>query len=101
MRACLADQSYRVAGLISVDWRADLTVACSVEDAPLQPTVQLRLCLDSAPERGLLQPGASSAAQLQAEGQGDRLKEVAFELSADKLDVLVQELGRALTLMEA
>jgi hypothetical protein len=29
------------------------------------------------------------------------VKEVAFELGADKLDVLVQELGQALALMEA
>mmetsp|Transcript_15742 Transcript_15742/g.26274 ORF Transcript_15742/g.26274 Transcript_15742/m.26274 type:complete len:211 (+) Transcript_15742:75-707(+) len=94
LRSCLADQSYRVAGLISVDWRADLTVTSSVEDAPLQPTVHLKLRLDSAPERGPLPPGAEE------DGEG-RVKEVAFEMGADKLDVLVQELGQALTLMEA
>lgn len=85
-----------MAGLISVDWRADLTVASSEVDAPLQPTVHLKLRLDTAPEKGPLPPETEDE-----EGSGGRVKEVAFELGADKLDVLVQELGQALALMEA
>jgi hypothetical protein len=109
LRSCLADQSYRVAGLVSVDWRADLTVASSVQDAPLQPTVQLKLRLDTQPERGSLLLSSSSSSssseqqqqQWQQQGEGGRVKEVAFELGAHKLDVLVQELDKALALMEA
>ena len=99
-----------MAGLLSVDWRADLTVATSSSSsssssaAPLSlsPTVQLKLRLDNKPERGRIAPG-SSAAQQQGEDEEEegRVGEVAFELGADKLDVLVQELDRALALMEA
>ena len=95
LRSCLADQSYRVAGLISVDWRADLTVGCSVEDAPLQPTAHLKLKLDSKPELGRITNAEGE------ENSSGRVKEVAFELGADKLDVMVQELDRALALMES
>jgi hypothetical protein len=92
----LADQSYRVAGLISVEWRADLTVASSIEDAPLSPTVQLKMQLDTKPEIGKFNPNNASQDE-----SNYRVKEVAFEMSSDKLDVLVKELSEALILMES
>ena len=60
----------------------------------MQPTVQLKLSLDTKPERGLTAPERSG------ERDSGRGREVAFEMGADKLDVLVQELGHALALME-
>lgn len=77
-----------------MDWRADLTIASSLQEGAveggeaLQPCVQLKLSLDSLPERN------------PEEKEVGRVNEVAFELSAEKLDVLVKEMSTALSLME-
>ncbi len=86
-----AQESYRVATLISTDWRVDLTVATS-ESSKHSASVQLKLELDTQPHKPQADP---------TQIDGVRIKEFAFELDTDKLDVLLHELLHAQTLMES
>lgn len=85
VRVKFAEESYRVSTLLSTDWRVDLTLASS-DSTNRTPSVQLKLNLDTAPHQHLNE---------------NRIREVAFELNPDKLDILLHELMYAQTLMES
>lgn len=98
LRKKFADESYRLTKLISVDWRVDHIIASSsssVADASNGPLVHLKLKVDKRPELGSL--GASN----ETTGDTTRTRDIAFELSAEKLDVLIHELSQAQKLMSS
>lgn len=92
MRVRFSEESYRVSTLLSTDWRVDLTLASS-DSSNRAPSIQLKLNLDTAPHQGTIEPTQQI--------DGDRLREVAFEVNPDKLDILLHELLHAQTLMES
>jgi hypothetical protein len=71
----------------------DLTLSSSDSDQQRTPAIQLKLELDSEPHRGAL----DSVHVV----DGNRVRELAFELDTDKLDILIHELAHAQTLMES
>lgn len=92
LRMRLSDESYRVSSIISTDWRVDLVVASS-HDQQSEPIVQLKLLLDTQPHQGPVEANAAI--------DGVRLREMAFEMDGNKLDVLIRELAHAQSLMES
>lgn len=95
LRSKFAEDSYRVSKLVSADWRMDHIIAAS------QPTegervvqtgalVHLNLHVDAKPEQGDALDGSSI----------DRYKDIAFEISPQKLDVLIHELAQVQTLLQ-
>jgi hypothetical protein len=98
IRNKFSEESYRVTTLLSTEWRVDLTLCSSanvsVSNPRRAPSVQLKLELDSEPHRGGLEAGTHLV-------DGNRIKELAFELETDKLDILLHELVHAQTLMES
>jgi hypothetical protein len=93
LRVRFSEESYRVSTLLSTDWRVDLTIASS-DSTKRIASVQLKLNLDTQPHQGRLED------QPMHQVDGDRFREVAFELDTDKLDILLHELAHAQTLME-
>lgn len=96
LRSKFAEDSYRVSKLVSADWRMDHIIATS------QPTegervvqtgalVHLNIHVDVKPEQGDSGVENSSA---------DRYKDIAFEISPQKLDVLIHELTQVQTLLQ-
>ena len=109
LRTQLADESYRLSQLIDVEWRVDAVFASSSSSSSSPPTimgekgspvsgegdddtdavVHLCLCIDTCPQvRG-------------GEHREGRWQDLAFELSPEKLDVLIHELTQAQTLLHA
>lgn len=91
LRQRLAEESYRVSSILSTDWRVDLVVASSDGEQP-QPIVQLKMKLDTQPHLGNLESNSAD---------GERVRELAFEMDANKLDVMIRELAHAQSLMES
>ena len=90
LRVKFSEESYRVSTLLSTDWRVDLTIASS-DSTKRNASVQLKLNLDTQPHQG----------SLEDQIDGDRIREVAFELETDKLDILLHELAHAQAMMES
>ena len=88
LRTKFSEESYRTSRLITTDWRLDQVIANSQSSSPTGPLVHLKLQIDTKPQDGSLGDDASVA-------DGDRVQNDAFELSADKLDILVHELTAA------
>lgn len=95
LRSRFADESYRVSKLISADWRMDHILATSQNSSvgngdarvvQTGPLVHLKLNVDTQPEQGDLNADLSSQ-------QSSRFKNIAFEISTQKLDVLIHELS--------
>ena len=107
LRAKFAEQSYRVSRLLHTDWRVDHIISSSAgEEGHTGALVHLKMQVDTAPEQNTSEPlhagedrdsGGGSAVQ----SNGDRVKDVAFEVSAERLDVLVYELSQAQKLLES
>jgi hypothetical protein len=102
LRSRFAEESYRVSKLVSADWRMDHIIATSQPSASADvdsriiqngPIVHLNLCVDSQPEKGELNAEAGSA-------HANRFKNIAFEISPQKLDVLIHELSHAQSLLQ-
>lgn len=94
LRAKFADDSYRVSKLLSTDWRVDQVLASSsyAQNSSNSrtfpsPIIHVNLSVDMRPELG---QGVAA----------DRVRGVAFEVSPEKLDVLIHELSQAQKLME-
>jgi hypothetical protein len=92
LRVRLSEESYRVSSILSTDWRVDLVVASSDGQQP-EPVVQLKLVLDTQPHQGPMEASITV--------DGDRVREMAFEMDGNKLDVLIRELAHAQSLMES
>mmetsp|Transcript_17783 Transcript_17783/g.18528 ORF Transcript_17783/g.18528 Transcript_17783/m.18528 type:complete len:213 (+) Transcript_17783:14-652(+) len=92
LRLRFSEESYRVTSLLASDWRVDLTIASS-ESTKRSASIQLKLELDTQPHLGRIDVNHPIV-------DGTRVKELAFELTTDKLDVLLHELLHAQSLME-
>ena len=96
LRNKFAEESYRVSKLISTDWRMDQIVASSkpveTDQRIIQkgPIVHMCLNIDTQPEKG----------DILIENQNNRFKNLAFEISTQKLDVLIHELTQAQTILQ-
>lgn len=94
LRMKFSEESYRVSTLLSTDWRVDLSIA-SNDSTKRNASIQLKLNLDTQPHQGRLDD------QPAPQVDGDRIREVAFELDTDKLDILLHELAHAQAMMES
>jgi hypothetical protein len=100
LRNKFADDSYRVSKLLNVDWRMDHIIASSkptLDDervVQLGPLVHLNLTVDAKPhlEDNTMAPSLAKDAE--------RFKNIAFEISPQKLDVLIHELSHAQSLLQ-
>lgn len=89
LRSRFAEESYRVSRLVSADWRVDQIIVSSQDNGPSSgPLVHLNLKVDTQPEKS-----EHTAAQANTQQQAHRFKSIAFEVSAQKLDVLIHELS--------
>jgi len=84
LRARYAEESYRVSKVLSSSWRIDqlLSTGDAAESSP-ECLTHIKLVVDINPQ-----------------GEADRVENVTFELSEDKLDLLIQELSQAQKLLE-
>jgi COMM domain len=77
---------------VSADWRLDAVLASSEmngNDATVDALVNMRLVVDTKPQEGERTQSA------------DRFKSVSFELSPEKLDLLVHELTQAQNILSS
>lgn len=84
LRNKFAEDSYRISKLVGADWRVDRVLATSSDDEPAC-VVQMRLQVDTKPHL--------------KDSEG-KVRTVAFEMSSDKLSVLIHELSAAHAAME-
>ncbi len=92
LRARFGEESYRTSRLLSADWRLDQVIASSQQGSLKGPLLHLKLQIDTKPQSGAVDGVAAS----DADGSGSaRIQNDAFELSVEKLDVLVHELTAA------
>ncbi len=96
LRARFAEDSYRVSKLLSTQWRVDQVLASSqsVQDPTNTnnlpaPIIHLKLAVDTKPELGRIDDSSSK-----------RFQDIAFEMSAEKMNVLIHELSHAQKLLE-
>jgi hypothetical protein len=86
MRARLAEESYKTSKLVETHWRLDHIIASSADSSSVSstgPSVHLKLVVDNQPHN------KSNSSR----------EEILCELTADKLDVLVNELSNATALL--
>mmetsp|Transcript_14407 Transcript_14407/g.21614 ORF Transcript_14407/g.21614 Transcript_14407/m.21614 type:complete len:211 (+) Transcript_14407:58-690(+) len=91
LRQRFAQESYSISSLLSSDWRVDLAITNSSGESTMEPVIQLKLGVDTKPHLG----GMNSS------GDDERVRELAFEMSAEKLNVLIHELTHAQSQMES
>ncbi len=106
LRAQLAEESYRLSKLIDVEWRVDALLASSSASAggdtqtsagdDSDAVVHLRLCVDNCPQL----VGSAQSTTVVGGASTTRWQDIAFELTPEKLDVLVHELSQASLLLE-
>ena len=91
-----AEESYRATRLLGVSWRVDqiLATSSSTEGFEPEPLVHLKLTVDTKPQDTVVRPISSFP-------DGDRIQEIACELSKDKLNVLIHELSQAQNLLDS
>lgn len=99
LRSKFAEDSYRVSKLVSTDWRVDQIVATSQPAAGTDnriiqtgPLVHVNVNIDTKPEINELEDVFGRAT--------GRFKDIAFEISPQKLDVLIHELTHVHTLLQ-
>lgn len=94
MRTSFANNSYRLSKVISTEWRVDQILASS--NTPNDETglsVQLNIQYDSRPQDGVISNNISL--------DTERIKNAAFDISPEKLDLLVYELSNATKFLES
>lgn len=102
LRSKFAEDSYRVSKLVSTDWRVDQIVATSQPAAGGEggdnrivqtgPLVHVNVNIDTKPEISELEDVFGRAT--------GRFKDIAFEISPQKLDVLIHELTHVHSLLQ-
>jgi hypothetical protein len=90
LRSKFSQDSYRVSKLLATDWRVDHIISSS--EGNLNSSIHLKLQVDSKPELGLIN-------RVEVKSDGNRLKDIAFELSSEQLDILVHELSNVQKLL--
>jgi plasmid stability protein len=115
LRAALAEESYRMNKYLSTDWRVDCILASSTS-SPTPNTIilpssqenhdyavskpdtgvalHLNILYDSRPQDGPMESSLIS-------NPVDRVKNVAFEVSPEKLDLLIHELSIAVKSLDS
>ena len=107
LRTQLADESFRLSRVVGVDWRVDAVLAVSSSSPSSSvgddsgAVVHLRLRTDTRPHLRAPNENDDATAVAAASVDGGRFRDVAFELSPEKLDVLIHELSHAQALMGA
>lgn len=112
LRTQLAEDSYRIAKLLSTEWRIDEVVASSssspapsaLETAPIGndeelrtgSLVHLKLTIDTAPHLRDIKNRAESTT---GQDSSDGVEDLAFEVQLEKLAMLVKELEAAKLVM--
>ncbi len=87
LRSKLEETSYRISKLISTEWRVDQVLASSFGTKEAGKLVHLNLNIDTDPDNS-------------TELKNSRFKDLAFELSAEELDLLIHELTQAQQMMQ-
>jgi hypothetical protein len=87
LRAKFSEDSYRIARLMSTDWRVDTILSSSTPTAQVSDKiVHLNMHIDT-------RPGEDNAC--------NKYKNLAFEVPAVKLDVMIRELTQVLQMMQS
>jgi hypothetical protein len=100
LRAKFSEQSYRVSRLLKADWRVDHILASStvIGEEPFSgPVIHLKFQVDTAPERESANPLGKEVVV----SDGNRVKDIAFEVTAERLDILIHELAEAQKRLES
>ena len=102
LRSKFAEDSYRVSKLVETNWRVDQVIATSQplegegqnDNRILQtgPLVHVNVSIDTKPEMGEVEDAFGRAV--------GRFKDIAFEVSPQKLDVLIHELTHVHNLLQ-
>ena len=100
LRASLAKDSYRISKLLSSGWRVDHIIASGSLDNNAvkiknETLIQLNLLVDTEPQRSNNIINTKNDNLLNS-----HIQNISFELSSDKLDILVHELSEAKKLLE-
>ena len=88
LRDMFAAESYRTSRLLSAEWRVDQVIASSNTSSKIGPLVHVKLQLDTQPHNGPLE-------RQPEQSDGVRVHDEAFEMSPEKLDILIHELNTA------
>ena len=96
MRTKFALDSYSVTKILKTDWRIDSIVASSNSNDTSTSSAHLKFTVDTRPQDGAVTQDENSNLVV----DGYRIKELAFELTPEKLDVLVHELSRAYSIVD-
>ena len=91
----MAEESLRISRVLNTDWRVDQILATSLPTTTPRNSyvsVQLKVKYDSRPQDGAILPSISVDNQ--------RIKESSFEMTSDKLDVMIYELSNAIQLLD-
>ena len=105
LRASLSKDSYRISKLISTDWRVDHIIASGSSassnnnnnnNVKNDTWIQLNLLVDTEPQR------SNNISNIKNDNTlvNSHIQNISFELSSDKLDILVHELSEAKKLLE-
>ena len=87
LRVVFASYSYAITKVLKTDWRVDSVVATS-NQSTAQTTAHIKFLLDVRPQDAKVVNNDTPV-------DGFTLQELAFEISPEKLDVLIYELSRA------
>jgi len=97
LRSSLAKDSYRISKLLSTDWRVDHVIATGSTDNTTNTKndtiIQINLVVDTEPQN-------SNSINSKQNLNHSNIQNVSFELTSDKLDILVHELSHAKTILE-
>lgn len=101
MRNKFALDSYSVTKILKTDWRIDSVIATSDStntgtNSRTGTTAHLKFTVDTRPQDGDINRDSNSNVVI----DGYRIKELAFELTPEKLDTLVHELSRAYSIVD-
>ena len=100
LRSSLAKDSYRISKLLSTDWRVDHIIASGSSDNTTtniknETLIQLNLLVDTERQK------SNNISNTKNENLfNSHIQNISFELSSDKLDILVHELSEAKKLLE-
>lgn len=113
LRDNFAANSYRITRLLNTEWRVDAVLGtfscdaagehggCGVgveqQESPAS-VVHMKMSVDTRPQDGLLAP--TTTADSDTSASKARVQQIAFEMSPEKLDVLIHELTQAQSLLQ-
>jgi hypothetical protein len=75
-------------------------VIYSSDGVPPAPLIHVKLTVDNRPQDGRAGNSVAASSQAEERAASARFEDVAFEMSQDKLDVLIYELSHAQSVMQ-